>query len=216
MSAVPSQGSLASSGLPARQARLAGSLRELHRAVLRAFIGAGSPVHRDDLREAAAGLGWDVEKAFAELARADLVHADSAGKIVVAYPFCGYDTGISVSLAGGFKCWAMCAIDALGIPQMTGLDAVITAVDPHRRERVRVEMRGAQWSWQPPEAVVLVAAGLHGESTAERSCPLITFHVNEPSALAHLAGHPGATGRVVAQSRAIEIAGESFAQMLAG
>jgi hypothetical protein len=216
MSAAPSQGSLAPSGLPARQARLAGSLRELHQAVLRAFIGAGSQVHRDDLREVAAGLELDVEEAFAELARADLVHLDPAGKIVVAYPFCGHDTGISVSLAGGPQRWAMCAIDALGIPQMTGMDAVITAVDPHRQERVRVEMRGVQWSWQPPETVVLVAGGLHGESTAERSCPLITFHVNERSGLAYLAEHPGATGRVIAQSRAIEIAGESFAQMLAG
>lgn len=201
--------------LPERLAQIPGDLRELHRAILREFTRSGAPVRQGDLRRVAEDLGLDADAAFGALAQADLVYVDSAGTIVVAYPFSGRDLGISVTLAGGPMCWAMCAIDALGIPQMTGRAAVIAAVDPHDQEPVRVEVRDGKWSWLPPEAVVLVAASECAGSTAERICPLITFHVDERSAQAHLAAQPGATGKVVARPRAIEIAGELFAAVLA-
>jgi len=43
----------------------------------------------------------------------------------------------------------MCAIDALGIPPMLGVDAVISSADPVTSATVTVSFRGGQASWNP-------------------------------------------------------------------
>jgi hypothetical protein len=48
------------------------------------------------------------------------------GRLVVAYHFSARPTGHTVQLDDGPLLEAMCAIDALGIPIMTGRDAIIT------------------------------------------------------------------------------------------
>ena len=52
------------------------------------------------------------------------------GQIEVAYPFSRRSTGHTVHLTGHLPVAAMCAIDALGIPLMTGADGVIDSTDP--------------------------------------------------------------------------------------
>jgi len=105
------------------------AIRELHRAVLRGFRDSGQ-VHRDDLRPTAAALGVDLDDALHQLGRADLVHSAPDGQIEVAYPFSRQPTGHTVCLIGHPPVAAMCAIDALGIPVMTGTDGVIDSADP--------------------------------------------------------------------------------------
>jgi alkylmercury lyase len=60
----------------------------------------------------------------------------------------------------------MCAIDALGIPQMTGRDGVIVAADPHSGEPVRVELGAGEWRWSPPATAVLVTRPSPGVPSA--------------------------------------------------
>ena len=53
------------------------------------------------------------------------------GRVVaVAYPFSGRPTRQQVELDGFPAVYAMCAIDALGIPAMAGRDGRIAAVNP--------------------------------------------------------------------------------------
>ena len=100
------------------------TIRELHRAVLRRFLDRGQ-CHRDDLRKTANALGVELDDALYLLDRADLVHTAADGLIEVAYPFSGRPTAHTVHLTGHPQVAAMCAIDALGIPLMTGSDGVI-------------------------------------------------------------------------------------------
>jgi Alkylmercury lyase len=210
-------GDVIRSTLLSRQSALSPVLREFHRAILNVFLSTGRPPDHDDLRGPAAELGLDTGDAMRELSRADLAHTDAGGRVTVAYPFSGSDRGIHVQQAGGLGVWAMCAIDALGIPQMAGRDVVITAVDPASREPVTVQSRNGQLTWQPASAVVLVASkNGHGGTTAECSCPLITFHTTEQHALDHLAAQSGATGQVVSQAKAHELAGAAFGSLLTG
>ncbi|MBC3190965.1 hypothetical protein H7X46_07800 [Pseudonocardia sp. C8] len=60
-------------GIAARQARLPATTRQVHRAVLSAFLTTGQAPHRGDL-----GLveGIDVVAALRQLDEADLVHTD--------------------------------------------------------------------------------------------------------------------------------------------
>jgi hypothetical protein len=50
----------------------------------------------------------------------------------------------------------MCAIDALGIPLMTGTDGVIDSADPDTGTPIRIQRRGDLWTWQPATAVVVI------------------------------------------------------------
>ena len=50
----------------------------------------------------------------------------------------------------------MCAIDALGIPLMTGTDGVIDSADPDTGTPIRIQRRGERWTWQPATAVVVI------------------------------------------------------------
>ena len=209
-------GDVVRSTLPSRQSELSPVLREFHRAILGVFLNAGRPPEQDELRESAAELGLDPGHAMRELSRADLVHTDASGHITVAYPFSGSDRGIHVQQADGPGVWAMCAIDALGIPQMAGRDVVITATDPASREPVAVESQDGRLTWQPPGAVVLLATNGRGGIIAECTCPLITFHTTERHALDHLAAQSGATGQVLSQAKAHELAGDAFGSLLNG
>src|SRR6266567_7821242 len=129
-----------SGGIAGRQQRLPGPLRELHRAVLRRFLEAGAPPTVRWLRQAAADAGLDASTVD-ELAAADAVHVAN-GVVAVAYPFSGTPTPHRVALDGLPAVYAMCAIDALGLPAMTGRDGQITSADPHARTPTGVTARG--------------------------------------------------------------------------
>ena len=204
-------------GPAAAQAALPDGLRRLHRAVLGHFLETGGPPDRSWLDDTATRLGIDPDPARAALAAADLVHVDS-GRVRVAYPFSGVPTGHRVRLAGGPEVWAMCAIDALGIPQMTGRDATITAADPHAGDPVRVDLAGPSWQWSPPSAVVLWAYAQErpGEHAALCSCPHVNFVTSPDHAGAYLAGHPGLTGHLIGQRAAVELGRALFGPLLDG
>jgi hypothetical protein len=84
----------------------------------------------------AADLGLDPNQALGALAAADLVHSDPAsGTIGVAYPFSGRPTSHQVELAGGPTVSAMCALDALGIPQIPTSTSTPTPSTPRPTSR---------------------------------------------------------------------------------
>jgi alkylmercury lyase len=200
--------------IPSRQRQLPAGGQHLHRRILRAFLDTGRPPVRDDLRTMSAELGLDVDIAVRGLADVDLVHLGSAGRVVVAYPFSGRDTGIRVELRDGPRLHAMCAIDALGIPPMAGRDAVITATDPYSGEPIRIESTGGRWSWRPEHTVVLVGRNGSGTTSADTICPSITFHTTEENASEHLASQADLTGKILSREEAIEVAASLFGGLL--
>ena len=118
---MPEQSAGAPQSITSSAQQLPPAIRELHRAVLRGFRDNGH-AHRDDLQPSAAALGVDLDDALHQLASADLVHTAPDGQIEIAYPFSARPTGHTVHLTGHPPIAAMCAIDALGIPLMTGVD----------------------------------------------------------------------------------------------
>jgi hypothetical protein len=199
-------------GVAVRQSGLLPELRQLHRAVLPAFLATGRGPHQRDLPLAG---GVDRDEAFRQLRGADLVHVDSDGYMRAAYPFSGRMTGHFVQLGDGLVVSAMCAIDALGIPLMTGHDAVIVSNDPVGGHSIRVERRGDGWRWSPGETVVLLAQSGGCGPAADCPCPAITFHTSRQRATDHLRSRPDWTGQVLDQAGAIEVARWSFASLLA-
>jgi NAD-dependent dihydropyrimidine dehydrogenase PreA subunit len=206
-----------SGSIAGRQQRLPGPLRELHRAVLRRFLEAGAPPTARWLRQAAADAGLDAA-AVDELAAADAVHV--ANRVVaVAYPFSGTPTPHRVALDGLPAVYAMCAIDALGLPAMTGRDGQITSADPHDGTPIVVTARGGTWSWAPSSAVVVAgrATDCGTECTSfEAMCPNTVFHASPESARAYLASHGGLDAQILGQDTAIECGRLNFGTLLTG
>jgi len=198
-----------------RQQRLPGPLRDLHRAVLRRFLATGAPPSERWLMQAAADTGL-AASALDELAAADAVHL-THGVVAVAYPFSGTPTPHRVELDGLPAVYAMCAIDALGLPAMTGLDGIITSADPRDGTPITVTARGGTWSWNPATAVVV--AGRVTDcgtecSSFETMCPNTVFHASAQNARAYLTGHGGLDAQILGQDTAAECGRLNFGTLL--
>jgi alkylmercury lyase len=190
------------------------ALRELHGAVLRGFRDRGA-VHRDDLCPTAAALGIDLDDALHQLGIADLVHLAPDGQVDIAYPFSRRPTGHTVRLTGHPPVAAMCAIDALGIPLMTGTEGIVDSTDPTTGTSIRVHLRDDEWTWHPDTAVVVIAHTDGCGTLAENLCGSITFHTDQHLAQSYLDSHPELHGHIVDQAEAIALADCTFRPLLA-
>jgi Alkylmercury lyase len=201
----------------AAQAGLPPELASLHRQVLRAYLATGGAPGAAELGRLASGLGLPPGEAMARLEAADLVHADPAtGAATTAYPFSGVPTPHEVRVGGAPLLYAMCAIDALGIPLMAGRDGVINSVSPGAGDPITVEFRAGTWRWQPATAVVLLASSGAGGPSRSCSCPFIAFHATAEQAAAYLRDGPATAGRIVTQTDAVAAAEAEFGRLLTG
>jgi hypothetical protein len=205
-------------GVDGRQAALSVSLRAFHRRLLGAFVTGTSPPDAAVVARQAAELELDRRAALAALAAADLVHTDPAtGSLSVAYPFSGRPTPHRVELAGGSAVFAMCALDALGIPQMLGRDGHISSNDPATGQPITVEVHDGAWRFRPATTVLLVARTASGDAcgpVADCCCPHINFHPNTEAADAYRRAHPDMTGQLFGQTEAVQAAWQAFGGLL--
>jgi hypothetical protein len=204
-------------GSASRQAELPAPLRDLHRAVLRRFLTGGAAPALHWVLRAAADLGLDDGAADA-LEAADLIRV-ADGMVSVAYPFSGAPTRQQVELDGFPAVYAMCAIDALGIPAMAGRDGRIAATDPRDGAPVVVSVRAGRWRWTPAGAVVVFARTRDcGTDCAswEVACPHVTFHASRDSAQAYLAARGDIDGEIMDQQAAVERGRRNFGPLLGG
>lgn len=197
------------------QDKLAPDTRGLHRVLLEAFLDTGAVPSLNWLHDEAARLGLDPDVALGELAEADLVHLPDSS-VTVAYPFSGVPTSNRVQLEGGRPVYAMCAIDALGIPLMTGKDGMISSTDPQTGEPIRVVRHGTDWEWTPSSAVVLVGIAQSCSTAAESCCPHVAFYASAEGAEVYLRVHPELIGIVVDHTQALELADFAFGSLLSG
>jgi NAD-dependent dihydropyrimidine dehydrogenase PreA subunit len=200
-----------------RQAALPGPLRGLHRAVLRRFLDTGAPPTARWVRQAAAGRGLDAA-ALDRLDAADAVHVVN-GVVAVAYPFSGTPTPHQVWLDGLPAVYAMCAIDALGLPAMAGRGGRITSADPADGTPIAVTVRDGTWSWTPAGTVVVAGRAARCGTDCgsfEVMCPHTVFHASAESARAWLAGHGGLDAEILDQEAAVECGRLNFGTLLTG
>lgn len=195
------------------QARLTPPVRNLHRAVLRAFLASDGSPGTTWLREKASAFHLEPDEAILALAEADLVHVDG-DNITVAYPFSGIPTNHKVGLGDDRTVWAMCALDALGVLSLIDSDGRVHSSDPDTGAPIRVERSDGQWRWEPTTAVLLLAFSDAATSSDEGLCPHIDFHVDAKCADEHLRANSGLIGLVVEQCTAIELADRVFGGLL--
>jgi hypothetical protein len=197
-----------------RLAQVAGGWRAVHQAVLRGFAQTGTAPGAEALEAAAAPSGVAAGQVLAELAAEDFLTLDAGGRISAAYPFSAAPTGVQVELPGGVTVSAMCAIDALGIPAMLGLDALITSTDPVTGAPIRVRFTDGAAAWEPGSAAVFYGARPEAGPSASVCCGYLRFFASRESAGQFAAGHPEAEGTILDQQAAQRLGEEIFGPLL--
>jgi hypothetical protein len=225
--------------LVCRSARLTPAAYRFYRAILLAFVAHSCAPEPDEVEHLAEVFGASLESTLARLAAQDLLQRDPAtGRIRAAYPFSGVSTPHRVTLFAdqsgerteeiAAQVYAMCALDALGIPLMLRRSARITAVDALIGEPIRVLVRPVQhpqhlpraiplavWQaqWDPVDAVIYARPGEHEAEhdagaciAAGTCCPITNFFRTPESAAAWAARQPARSldGVVVGQTEALE------------
>jgi len=191
----------ASSGQPGasihvcRSAWLSPDQYAFYRAILLMLPHQGKPPSATELITCAEECGIDLEETLHLFIRQDLVQMGAlTGEISAAYPFSSQPTAHLVRFDPGAErepfadLYAMCAIDALGVPLMLRRSAWIESRDAVTGEQVQVRVIPTaegplQWSatWEPTGAVVFARPEGHehehdcGSSAADTCCGLTQF-----------------------------------------
>ena len=128
--------------LAARQQQLDAELQQLHLAILNSFVEQGRPL---PITEAASYLSQhSVEQAFQILARNDLIVLDVEQQMIMgAYPLT-YEVTPHVIEVNGHAINAMCALDALSVAPMFGVETGIKSSCAISGTPVSIHMQGEQ------------------------------------------------------------------------
>lgn len=215
---VGENGASATAALRDRRARTAPTdpaERALHRTILRAFAATGAPPDHGVLDEVAAGFAATARDVLARLHTADVVRLGSDGRIRVAYPFSASPTRHRVRFPDGTEVFAMCAIDALGVPPMLGRDAVISTADPVDGAPITVTVADDRFAWTPDTAVVFVGAQPGDGPSAETCCDHLNMFTDQRHADTWIQAHPHVLGEILTPAPAERLGRSIFGALLA-
>jgi hypothetical protein len=174
VSLLSSGGPLGGQSFAVRAAGLTRSERASYRRVLEHFVKAASP------------LDPPSTDTLARVIERDLLQTDGNGRVTVAYPFSAAPTRHRVVLSDGRDYYAMCAIDALGIPYMLDEHGEVQALEPDGQQSVRVAVvPDGEPTWTPAQAVA-VTAFAEGCCLAQSACPHINLFASAQAAAAYL------------------------------
>ncbi|GAA2807966.1 alkylmercury lyase family protein [Crossiella cryophila] len=188
--------------------------RAVHQAILHAFAGTGQPPSPERLQRIAAANNTTADPILRRLHDLDAVRLDPAGAIRVAYPFSATPTRHQVRLATGRTVSAMCAIDALGVPAMLGMDATITSRDPVTDEPVTITIHNGQYSWEPETAVVFAGAAAGAGPSVDFCCHHLNAFTGPASAHRWMSRHPGVPGELLDTATAERLGRHLFGALL--
>lgn len=156
--------------------------RAVYGVLLPGFAATGQPPGPDSLA-AGTGLASDAVRAALDgLAAADVVALGPGGDVVGAFPLSAVPTRHRVQVQGRPVLYAMCAVDALGIPAMLGAAGTVTSLDPASGQPIEVRIAAdGSLEVSPTETVVLLARTGDGP-LASACCSVIDFHADRASA----------------------------------
>jgi hypothetical protein len=121
-----------------------------------------------------------------------------------------------VVLSDSRQVYALCAIDALGIPFMLNQDAVIRSEEPITRQPIRVHIQDAAVRWEPETAVALTVSMDQVEGVkAQSRCPVMNFFAGTATAEVYRQTHCAVATLLLSQEEAAERGKRAFADLLA-
>ena len=198
-----------------RGARLTAEEEHVRRRVLERFA-TGATVSLSSLAERSRIARAQIREILRRLAAADLLVLDGTGEIILAaYPFSSIPTPHRVRLIGR-AVFALCAVDALGIPAMLQETANISSQCGYCELPVEIEARPEQLTrYLPPEGVVWFPTS-EDECcpVAESRCPNISFFCTSDHLEVWRKANGQPAGVVLSVLEAFEAGREIFGSLL--
>lgn len=198
-----------------RRADLRPHEHAVRKAILTAFAHDGKAPRVEVLAQALGLPLASVCAACRTLAASDLIlWQDETTHIVSAYPFSGVPTAHQVRLGGHTTLYAMCAIDALGIPCMLGQGARIRSACFFCHTPVTVAIDGGLLHKTDPSTIVVWSSERDGSCVAEVRCPLMNFFCDAEHLQAWRATSPQEQGTSLSLVEALEVGKAAFGALL--
>lgn len=191
--------------------------KAIYHYILRTFASTGRP---PSIEETAAAFGLPdataADRHFGIIETIGGLYRHAASReILSAYPFSAVPTNHHVELGTNRSVYAMCAIDALGIPFMLDTDAVIHSTCAQCSTNLSLRVSDGRLSEVVPnEMVVIYASPPSNCCAATNQCPFINFFCTAAHAQAWQAAHPEVISRVMATGEALEHGRQVFANLL--
>lgn len=150
---------------------------QVWRAILNHYGHSGKAPTGVQIADAVGINPEEIANLLHRLVERDLVVLDESNRVVVAYPFTEWTTEHQVRVGANLVA-AMCAIDALGIGVMLGLDTTIRSACRHCGRKISVTTRdqGTSINSISPDAT-LVWSGTHyaNSCAATSACTVQAF-----------------------------------------
>lgn len=180
---------------------------QLHQFILKTFASSGrSPSLADVQRAFSLNTEEDAERLLAELEQTQAIHRAPGDALVThAYPFSNDPTPHRVRLASGVGVYAMCAIDALGIPFMLRSNAAIESACLQCKQAVHVDVREGKIAGHAPKGLMVGYVPMGCCSTpATEQCPHINFFCSQEHFAAWAKDNPEHDLKALTLDRALE------------
>jgi hypothetical protein len=171
-------------------------LRQFHRYILLYFARTGQPPPQSAIQRVFELSSQGIEDTLAHLEALGAIYRDATThEILAAYPFSATPTAHRVVFDDGRAVFAMCAIDALGMPVMLNEEAYIASECAYCGQDIRIGVRqNALVEVAPRDVQVWYAWGSECCIAALEQCPAINFFCSPDHLAAWRAAHPDSQG----------------------
>jgi hypothetical protein len=182
--------------------------------ILERFIAEGGPVKVEAVAALFPGPDpAEIYRAIAQLDEKDLILVRD-GQVMLAYPFSGTPTAFRVVLPDGRERYAVCAIDALGVPAMLGHPVTIRSHCYHCREPIEIHVRR---DGPIGGAEIMVWVGERGDirqKACTSICRTLNFFRSEEHLRLWCAAHPDIPGAAALLEEAFKVGARIFGELL--
>ncbi len=158
---------------------------EFLRNVFQSILTLGRTPSLEEMRSALGKSDDEIVRVLDELEEKDvLVRRRGTQEIVSIYPLSLTPTEHQIVLDDGMKLFAMCAVDALGMPVMFNRAVKVVSQCERCREEVTVEIKNDEIASVSHPDVMIWNTSRGTAPAAESCCPLVNFfccreHLNE-------------------------------------
>jgi hypothetical protein len=189
----------------------------VHRFILETFATTGHAPTREDIQAKLRLTSVEeAEALIAELEEKGCVHRKAGDHTVThAYPFSHERTQHRVHLAGGPQVYAMCAMDALGMPFMLKCDAEIHSLCTQCQDAVTILIQHEEVRHQSPSGLVVWFPTVQGTCVAATDlCPSLNFFCSAAHLNQWCAAHPEKHGEMLTLEQALVDGRKTFEPLL--
>lgn len=188
-----------------------------HKFILETFARTGrSPTIEEIRREFGMPSVSEAELLVQALERRGSIHRNPGDQEVShAYPFSNEPTLHRVRLAGGPEVYAMCAIDALGMPFMLKRNADVGSACAQCGGHIRIQIKSEQIvERSPDEIVVWLADRKEGCVAAVDLCPDLNFFCSPRHLEEWKVKRPEQSGQMLTLDQALQGGRQTFEKLL--